>query len=357
MHPVSSTPPALRGTTNFARLAHALCKHKGDYMAVAHELADDPALARVVKAAVFAGTTNDASWAAETVDFMRLSGEFAAKLRPATIIGRLRGLRPVPSNTRTLVEIDGATAAWVGEGLASPVSAMALGDVTLGTSKMQATVVVTDELSRSADPAALAALEQLMIRALATALDQQFIDPTVAAGVGSNPASVTNAAAPLTSTGSSTTQATADLKAAVQKLIDAGSDLTAAQWILHPRTALALSLMLTAGGQFAFPLIGPLGGSLLGLPAITSAAVPIDTGNDTYITLIDAQRVLLADDGLAALDVSRQSSLQIVTDPSSGASSLVSLWASGLVGLRVARWIGWQVVDSAAIAVLEDVSY
>lgn len=355
MNAVAQLHATQRTPCSFTRLAMSLARHKGDFMAAQVELADDDAMFRILKSAIGAGTISDANWASELSDFARLSGEFASRLRPATILGKLRGMRPVPPNTRTIREASGGGGGWVAAGNPTPLSQYDLDEISLGVSKMQGGIVLTDEMTRTANAASLAWLEQLMIRTLAALLDAAFIDPTLTAGDG--PASATNGATPTQSTGSSAAQATADLKAMVQKLIDAGSDLSNATFVLHPRTALALSLMLNTGNQFAFPSITALGGSLLGLPAITSAAVPIDTGADTYISLIDASRILVADDGLAAVDVSWQSSVQLVTDPATGAQTMVSLWANNLVGVRLTRWISWKVLDSSAIAVLEDVTY
>ncbi len=356
MNTVTQLSPANRGPCDFTRLAASLARHKGDFMAVAADVADSKPLSLVMKAAVASGTTSDANWAHELTDFAKLSGEFAARLRPSTVIGRLRGLRYVPPATRTLKEASGATGAWVGEGAPAPVSQFDADEISVGVSKMQSLIVITSELARTGNPAALATLEQLMIKSLTEAQDKAFIDSTIAFS-SAGPASVTYASVKHQSTGATAAAAAADLKAMVQQLISAGSDLTAATWVLHPRSALALGTMLNAGNQLAFPGIGPLGGTLLGLPAITSAAIPTDTGDDTYAHLIDASRILIADEGMAAVDVSRQSSLQLLNDPSTGAQNLVSMWSNGLVGIRLTRWIGWQVLDGTAIATLEDVAY
>lgn len=251
MQTASQLPTALRAPCEFTRLAASLARHKGDYMAVSADLRDSPRLSLVMKGAVAAGTTSDASWANELVDFAKLSGEFAARLRPATIIGKLRGMRAVPPVTRTLVEASGATGQWVGEGAPAPVSKFDADEVALGVSKMQALVVITQELVRTAHPASLASLEQMMIASLATALDTAFIDSTIAS-TAAGPASATYGAVKHQSTGATAAAAVADLKAMVVQLISAGSDLTNATWILHPRTALSLSLMLNAGNQLSF---------------------------------------------------------------------------------------------------------
>lgn len=342
-----------------ARLCHALARHRGDQMAAlsaAEAWTDTPEVGRVMRAAVAAGTTSDADWASGLADYRAMSGVFVEQMRPATILGRLAGVRDVPGNKRTLKELNGSDGGWVGEGASSPISKMSLDEVTPAYSKCQTTIVVTDDLVRALTPQSEAALNGMMVRALAATVDRLFIDPTVTL-TADGPASITNLGTSNSSTGASTAQVTADLKAMCAGLVAAGSDLTAAQWVLHPRTALALSLLVNTAGAFAFPGIGPRGGSILGLPAITSGSVPIDTGDDTRIVLLDASRILVADEGLATVDVSHQSSIQLVDNPATGAQSLVSLWQNNLVGIRLTRWITWELLDAAAVQVLEDVSY
>ena len=89
---------------------------------------------------------------------------------------------------------------------------------------------------------------------------------------------------------------------------------------------------------------------------VTSTSVPIDTGADTYIILMDAGSVLLADDGIK-IDVSREASLQMDSTPTDAAASQVSLWQNNLVGLRCERRICYRRRRDAAVQVLSAVSY
>ena len=63
MSTVATLPAAQRAPCAFTRLAATLARHKGDYMAVAADVADDRALTTIIKSAVAAGTTSDANWA------------------------------------------------------------------------------------------------------------------------------------------------------------------------------------------------------------------------------------------------------------------------------------------------------
>jgi HK97 family phage major capsid protein len=139
----------------------------------------------------------------------------------------------------------------------------------------------------------------------------------------------------------------------------ANISLNSCVWVMHPRTALFLSMQRTAQDVFAFPGITVNGGTFFGFPVVTSNNVPIDTGNDTYVTLIAANEVFLADDGGVTLDISREASLEMLdsglTQPSP--STLVSLWQNNLVGIRAEREIVWKRRRAAAVGYIDDVSY
>ena len=352
----SNLPPG----TQFTRYAVALARAKGNLvqaLEISKQWSDTPQIATVLKAAVAAGDTTSANWAVELADYTYMASEFVDLLRPATIVGRIQGLRRVPFMIRMPKTAAGTSAHWVGQGAPKPVSKMDFDTVTLAQNKIACIVVLTEELVRFSNPAAEAVVRQDMIDAVAQYTDQQFIDPTVSASTTVSPASITNGLTNVHSTGVTVAAIMTDIQSMFQKLITGNITLRAGVWVMHPRTALYLSMLRTAQDVFAFPGITMNGGTFYGMPVVTSASVPIDTGNDTYITLMDASEVYLADDGGVTLDVSREASLQMSDAPSAGAQSLVSLWQNNLVGLRAERYITWKRRRDAAVAVLQDVSY
>ena len=105
--------------TAFTRYAMALMAGKGNLMQsaeIAKRWDDTPQVETVLKAAVAAGTTTDASWAKPLVEYSSMASEFAELLRPATILGRIDSLRRVPFNIKVPRQTGGASASWVGEG-------------------------------------------------------------------------------------------------------------------------------------------------------------------------------------------------------------------------------------------------
>jgi len=313
----------------------------------------------VLKAAVASGDTTSSNWAVELADYTYMASEFIDLLRPATIIGRIQGFRRVPFMIRMPATAAGVSAAWVGQGLGKPLSAMDFDTVTLAQNKIACIVVLTEELVRFSSPSAEAVVRQDMIDAMSQYMDQQFIDPTVAVSGTVRPASITNGASNNATTGTTIAAITTDVGVLMNKFINANITLRAGVWVMHPRTALYLSMLRTAQDVFAYPTIQMSGGTFYGMPVITSANVPIDTGNDTYMILMDASEVFLADDGGVSLDISREASLNMVntSDAKDTPSTMVSLWQHNLVGLRAERYITYKRRRTAAVSYIKDITF
>ena len=346
--------------TAFTRYAIALARSKGN-LPQAVEIAKQwhetsPEVETVLKAAVAAGDTTTANWAVELADYTYMSSEFIDLLRPATIAGRIPNLRRVPFMIRMPATAAGTSAGWVGQGAPKPVSKMDFDTVTLAQNKIACIVVLTEELIRFSNPSAEAIVRQDMIDAIAQFMDKQFIDPTVAVSGTISPASITNGAPSTLISGTTVAAIMTDVQTLFNNFIT--YNIQPSVWVMHPRTALYLSMLRTAQDVYAFPGISMAGGTFWGLPVITSANVPIDTGADTYITLMAAPEIFLADDGGVTLDVSREASIQMLDSGlASGAASLVSLWQNNLVGLRAERFITYKRRRTGAVAGLKGVSY
>lgn len=358
--------------TAFTRYAMALARSKGNLMQaaeIAKQWDDTPQVETVLKAAVAAGTTTDASWAKPLVEYENMASEFAELLRPATIIGRIPGLRRVPFNIKIPRQTGGSSVGWVGEGKPKPVSALAFDQITLGTAKTAGIVVITDELARSSSPAAEGVVREDLVSQTAQFLDSQFVDPAKAAVANVSPASITNGVTPVVASGSDADAVRADVMALMGKFITANLSLAGAVWIMTEMQALGLALMLNPLGQPEFPGIqinGSSGGTFFGLPIVLSENIPANAGTGdpvvgagARIILAKASEILLADDGQTMLDASSEASLQMdsaPTDPPTATTVLVSLWQMNMIGIRAERYINWakrrpgavQFIDSAA---------
>ncbi|MEG8222429.1 phage major capsid protein [Sphingomonas sp. HH69] len=359
--------------TSFTRYAMALARSKGNLMQAA-EIAkgwhdSTPEVETILKAAVAAGTTTDTTWAKPLVEYQNMASEFAELLRPATIIGRIPGLRRVPFNIKIPRQTGGSTVGWVGEGKPKPVSALAFDQVTLGMAKTAGIVVITDELARSSSPSAEEVVRQDLIDQTAQFLDRQFVDPTVAESAGVSPASITNGVTAITASGTDADAFRADAQALMAAFVAANMSLAGAVWIMTETQALGLALMLNPLGQAEFPGMSITGtGTLLGLPVVISENIPAQaavTGPPAIpagsrIILVKASEILLADDGQTMLDVSSEASLQMdsaPTDPPAAATVFVSLWQMNMVGIRAERYINWGKRRAGAVQFITGTAY
>lgn len=347
----------------FTRYAIALMRARGDVV-MAAEFAKKwdahPEIGRRIKSLVAPGTTNDPSWADPLAQMDTVASEFVALLRPATVVGRMAGYRAVPFDIKFPVQTAGASVGWVGQQRPSLAGALEFEEGALSHSKIGGIVVITDQLAASSSPAAEAIIQNDLIAATAQFTDEQLLDPNVAEISDNSPASITNGAPTFASSGSDMDSIEADLKLLVGSLNDYGIRFIAPYFIMRPSTALHLATLrsVAGGGQPLFPNIGVTGGDLWKIPLLVTGNMPIDadTPHASSIVLVDAAEMLLAD-GSIDVDASKQASVQLRTDPQTGAQRLVSLWQSNCVGARVTRFVRWKMRRPGAVAVLSGVTY
>ncbi len=360
--------------TAFTRYAIALALGKGNLMQ-SHEIAkqwegESPEVATVLKAAVAAGNTTDANWAAPLVEYQTMASEFAELLRPMTIIGRIPNLRRVPFNIKIPRQTAGSSASWVGEGASKPVSALAFDQITLGMTKLAGIVVLTEELVRSSSPAAEGIVRTDLQNTIVQTMDRDFVDPAKAASAGVSPASITNGVTPVVASGADADDVRSDVRELFGKFITANMSLSGSVWIMKETTALGLAMMLNPLGQPEFPGIsinGGSGGTFFNLPVVLSENIPSNAGSGSPLTgagdriiLAKADEILLADDGQVMLDASNQASLQmdsVPTNPPVAATVMVSLWQANLVGIRAERFVNWSKRRTGAVQYIDSAAY
>lgn len=308
-----------------------------------------------LKTAVAAGTTTDSTWASPLVQYDNMASEFVELLRPQTIIGKLTNLRRVPFNIRFPSESAGSSMGWVGQDSPKKVSKLTLATNTLGFAKAAGIVVITKELAMFSSPSAEQLVQNDMVGAMKAFLDQQFIDPGVAASANVSPASITNG---LTSqnqaTGSTLATFEVDAAAALSILIAGEIDMTTAVWVTDPYTAMKIGMLRTTNGDYAFPGVSMNGGTLYGLPVITSNSVPHSTSAGSILVLFAQPEVFLSDEGGMEMDASQEASIEMDSAPSGGAASLHSLWQNNLIGIRLERVINWQRRRTAAVTYVDN---
>ena len=316
---------------------------------------DAVSLELVLRDAVNPGTTNGPDFASALAQYRALAAEFAALLRPLTIIGKLTGLRSVPFSTSYPRQTAGGVDGWVGQGAPAPVGEITLETATMGFAKATGIVVVTTELARSSKPSAEILLRNELLAGMARFLDEQFIDPAVTAIGDTSPASITNGLTAAQSSDSTATAIAADLGALVATMADADVPFSAPFSIMRGADAAKLAAKRDTAGAPAFPDVRVNGGTLLGIPIVVSNSVPVSGGS--IVVLVDASLIDYSDEGLLAVDSADQATLEMSTTPSAAAQQRISLFQSNLTALRITTFRNWARRSDAAVAVLDNVHW
>jgi HK97 family phage major capsid protein len=323
---------------------------------------DTPEVELALRSAVAAGTTSDTTNAGPLVVQQNIASEFAQLLVPATIIGRIPGLRAVPFNIKVPRATQNPTGYWVGEGKVKPLSAMAFDSVTLGIAKVAGIVPITEELLRFSSPAAEGIILDGLRDALAYRTDRDFLDPSKASDDVS-PASITNGVTAITPTGTTADAFRDDLGSMLANYMADNQAVGGLVLVTTSTMAMRLSLMRNTLGNKEFPDISINGGFLEGIPVITSENIAAPTGSPfdgTLIVAINASEVMLADEGGVSIDISREASLQMDSAPDSpeAASTIsVSLWQHNMVAFKAERFINWTKRRSAAVQYINGANY
>ncbi len=353
----------------FTRYCLALARAKG-HRSEALEIAkaneqwstETPDVEAVLRSAVAAGTTTDSTWAGPLVQYQNLVSEFIEYLRPLTIIGRIPGLRYVPFKVKIPRQTGTSTANWVGEGQAKPVSALSFDSVTLDIATISDIVIFTQQLARHSSPAAEQIIRDDLAAKIVSFMDAQFVDPTVASS-GSNPASITNGLSPTVASGTTGDALRTDIGALIEVFLEANMQLNSPVWLMSQVTAARINLIRNALGQKEYPELNVNGGNFEGFPVVTSQSIPATGGSPTDgypIILLNAGDILIADDGQVRIDASSEASLQMETapdSPTSGTTTLISLWQQGLMGIKADRDINWVKRRSTAVGYISNAKY
>jgi len=349
VEPVKPAAPVIEVKTNapkghvFTRWAMLQAKSKGN-LALVQSLADqhykdDDKLQAFVKAAVTAGTSSVPAWAGSLIYPQEYLADFIELLYPQTVLGRLN-LRKVPFNVTIAGQTGGTSVGWVGEANPMPVTSAAFNRIYLTHTKIAALSVLSDELIRFSNPAAEALVQADLLKAAAKGLDLSFLG-TGAAVANVSPAGLLNALPAGNSVAASGTSALnliTDVQNVLDPYITLNYDMTSAVFVMTPGLALSIGNLRNAlGGQY-FPGLGMNGGTLLGVPVLTSNNAPAGT-----ITLLIQDEIYLSEDAAPTIDLSREASIIMDSAPGSAASAPVSMFQNGQVAIRIEQMINWQL--------------
>lgn len=358
----------------FTRAAMCIMAAKGsrrDALDYAKEFyGDDPGIEVFVKTAVGGATT--ANGQAPAVQYTDILNNFIEYLRAATVLDKFGqtingvtypALTRVGFNTRTGRQTGGGSAGWVGEGKPAALTAGAFDTVTLDFTKISTISVLTKESIRFGVSSSEERVRNDLRRAIVSRSDIDLLDPANAGTAGVKPASLTYNIAATAVSGTTAAAFRVDLKNMIATMVAAGIQCNSLVLIMSQGIALSLSLMRNALGNREFPDLTMKGGYVEGIPVIASEAVTtLGSPTANMIAAVNAEDVFIADDGAVDIEASDQASLEMSDAPAqngttgSGAS-MVSLWQTGMLGLKATREINWKLVRSASAQYLSGVAY
>ncbi|MFO1311773.1 MAG: phage major capsid protein [Burkholderiales bacterium] len=309
--------------------------------------------AAVLKAGVSVSDIDDAT----TPGTNPISEDLVAALRPRTIFDRL-GARQAPLHVRILTGETGADGGWVGTGRPALLSNIALQGEILAANTVMGLAALTVESLQDASPAGQQFVRDEVVNATAEALDRAMLDPDNA-GSTDKPASITNGITPVASSGSSLSQIDGNLLTMADALIAAGSTMANAKWIFDTRSAYYLSQLRGTGGALAFPDVSVNGGTLHGLPVLTTTALPRSGSPETTIAiLVDADDIVIADGG-ARVSVTTDGAIQASDAPTvypNAPAVLSNIFQMDCAVVRGVRRCTWKT-RRGLVAVLDDVTW
>lgn len=340
--PVSLSPAG----RDFVRAAIAYALHHDSPTGAASYARSRWGEAFVQRAAV--SGTEDANLAATAIS----RSEFFSRVVERSVLGRLPGLRRASRNVRHFKPSGAAVASWVAQSKAIPVSRFTLMGFELGSKK--AGVITLFSKESLADPAAESTIERDMVAACVAALDGAALDPNNAGG-DATPASITAGAPTITSSG--------DPHEDVASLIaNFAGDLASAAFITDPVTAARLALHRDTSGVSAFPDAGAAGGSLVGLPLLTTRYAPHDSSGGSIILADGGSIAASLED--AALSPATEALLELddapageADTPTAASATLIACWQLEAVAIKALVFGDWRVVRPGGVAVVVGADY
>lgn len=320
---------------------------------VVHEL--------TTKAAVPAGATVAGNWLSPLIgEETTAVADFVEFLRKQTILGRfgnggVPALRSVMFRVPLLTQTGGGSGYWVGEGKAKPLTSFTFERRTLEPLKVANICALTNEAIRYSAPKADIIIRDQLAEALRERLDTDFINPAKTAVTGVSPASITNGADTVASSGDDADAIRLDVRSLYAKFSAANNPISTGVWIMSNNTAAALAMMTNPLGQPEFPSMAT-GASLFMMPVLITDYV------SDIVVLVNASDIYLADEGEISIQTSREASLEMADNPAHDSitptgASLVSMFQTNSTAILAERTINWMRRRDPSVVYLTGVSW
>lgn len=305
---------------------------------------NDTALQTFVKSAVSAANSGTPAWAGSLIYPQEYLADFIELLYPQTVLGRLN-LRKVPFNVTIAGMNQGTATGWVGEANPAPVTVAGFQRVYLTHTKIMALSVLSDEIIRFSNPAAEALVQADLLKSAAKGLDLSFLG-AAAAVPNVSPAGMLNGVSGSASLGTTALSVTKDVEALLNTFIPLNYDMTQVVFVMTPALALQIGALRTTLGVKIYPNLDMNGGSLEGVPVITS-----NNATPGTITAFATNEIYLSEDAAPIIDFSKEASIIMDTAPASadiaGTTPAVpvqpvSMFQNDLEAIRIKQLISWQ---------------
>ncbi len=314
-----------------------------------------PQLVQVIKAAVPGGGTGAGEWGSELVTAdTRYTGDFISYLDSMTVFDRL-GLREVPSNVMIKGQDGAATASWVGESKAIPVTSLDFMSMSLSALKVAAIAVLSHELLVESSPSAEMLVRDALVRAMAQRIDETFLsaDPGVP---GVSPAGILFGVTPIPSAGTGADGVRADIGALYAPFL-AAKNATGLTFVANPALAKSMQLMRNALGQPEFASTGS--GTLEGDRIVTG-----DNVDPAHLILLKPSDIYRIGDSGIRVDLSREATIEQDTAPTGESDTPVaisktpvSMFQEDSIAIRVIRPMNFAKRRASAVAYVNDAAY
>jgi hypothetical protein len=317
----------------------------------------NPTLVQVIKAGVAGGGTDSGEWGAELVAADgRYTGDFIEYLHGMTLFDQLP-LKNVPANVTIKGQDGAATANWVGQSKAIPVTSLDFSTINLTPLKVAAIAVMSKELVRDSSPAAEALVRDALVEASAQKVDSTFFG-TAAASAGVSPAGMLNGVAGHNSHGSTIDGVIADLRQ-LYAIFQGFKNASGLAIVTTPSMGKALSLMQNALGQFAFPGVTQNGGTLLGDTVYTG-----DNVTSGHLILMKPSDIWRIGDSGVMVSVTDVATIEqdgapagAGDVPTAASATLMSMWQTEQIGVKVVRSVNFAKRRSHAVQLIDNADY
>lgn len=298
------------------------------------------------------GGTGSGDWGHELVQAdTQYAGDFIEFLYAMTVFDRL-ALTEVPSDVVIKGQDGAATAYFVGEHKAIPMSAQDFSTVSLARLKLAAITVLSRDLIERSSPSAEMLVGTGLQKAIAQKVDGLFFS-TTAASAGVAPAGILNGITGHASAGGELEDLYADLRLLSATFIAAKTS-GGHVYVSDKNVAEGIGSLLNGFGQPAFPEIDEDGGTLRKKSYYTGDNIP--SGN--LIRLKPSEIFKIGDSGVN-IALSSEATLEMASDPTGAGDATpvaqskqpVSMFQGDMVAIRAIRDINWAARRTAATVV------